>query len=65
MLIEELDITYHVGTTYDLNILQAYKIFGMPCTFFITPDGKVFRKWTGFITKDKLTEIIEELIQVS
>ena len=64
-LIQELGITYPTGTTSDAGVIQDYQLLGMPATYFIKTDGEIARIWTGLLTKDKLTELVEELIEVS
>jgi thioredoxin-like negative regulator of GroEL len=54
-----------VGTTSEPGVIQAYQITGMPSTLFITPDGRIVRKWTGLLTEEKLTELVQELLQES
>ena len=61
-LLEELEVTYPAGTTFDAGVVRDYRIFGMPTTFFILPDGKVLKKWGGFLTKGKMTELVQELV---
>lgn len=63
-LLQELGITYPVGATPEAKIIQAYQVVGMPSTYFITPDGQIVQKWTGFLNKEKLSELIEELLEV-
>ena len=64
-LLEELNITYPNGTTFDGNVVRTYKILGMPTTYFIGPDGEIFKTWTGALNKNKLVELTEELLEVS
>jgi thiol-disulfide isomerase/thioredoxin len=64
-LIQALGVTYPTGTTNDASVIQDYQLLGMPATYFITPDGEIARTWTGLLTKDKLTELVAELIEVS
>lgn len=64
-LLQDLGITYPAGTTSDASVIQAYQLLGMPATYFITPDGEITRTWTGLLTKDKLTELVKELVEVS
>jgi thiol-disulfide isomerase/thioredoxin len=64
-LVQELGITYPTGTTSDAGVIQDYQLLGMPATYFITPDGEIARTWTGLLTKEKLTELVEELLKVS
>ena len=63
-LLKELEVSYPAGSTSDSEVVREYEILGMPSTFFITADGKIFRKWTGLLTKDKLAEIVHEMLGV-
>lgn len=64
-LLQELQVTYPVGTTFDAQVVKKYQILGMPTTVFIKPDGKVLRTWTGLLTRKKLVELVEELLAAS
>jgi thiol-disulfide isomerase/thioredoxin len=64
-LLQELGVTYPAGTTSDAGVVQAYQVIGMPSTYFITPEGKIVRTWTGLLTKDKMGELVDELMQAS
>ena len=64
-LLDKLGITYPTGTTLDPKVLRENPPLGMPSTFFMTPDGTVFKKWTGLLTKDKLAELTQELLEAS
>jgi thiol-disulfide isomerase/thioredoxin len=64
-LVVELGITYPTGTTGDATVVQDYELLGMPTTYFITSDGEVLRRWTGLLTADKLSELVDELLQIS
>lgn len=64
-LLKELNITYPAGTTLDSQVVRDYQLLAMPTTFFIKPNGDVLRKWTGPITKGKLTELMDELLRAS
>ena len=61
-LLEELGITYPAGTTLDENVVRQYRVLSMPTTFFITADGKIFRKWPGLLNQKKISEIAEDLL---
>ena len=65
MLLEELEIGYPAGSTPDATVIAQYEVFGMPATLFIMPDGTVFNSWIGILTKEKLTELAEELLEAS
>lgn len=64
-LIRELGVTYPVGTTFDSSVVRAYRVRGMPTTFFITPQGEIVNTWTGLLTRDKLAELVGELLAAS
>jgi thiol-disulfide isomerase/thioredoxin len=64
-LLEELGVTYPAGTTSDANVVREYGLIGMPTTYFIKPDGELVQQWTGLLTEDKLTELVEELLDAS
>ncbi len=61
-LIEELGVTYPVGSTTDGNVMREYRILGMPSTIFMTRDGEIFRNWVGILDEAKLIEITEEML---
>ncbi|NHZ71760.1 MAG: redoxin domain-containing protein [Aquificales bacterium] len=64
-LLQTLSITYPAGTTIDPNVVREYGILGMPTTYFITPDGNIQATWTGLLTREKLTEMVEDLLAAS
>jgi cytochrome c biogenesis protein CcmG/thiol:disulfide interchange protein DsbE len=64
-LLGSLGVTYPTGTTSDAKVVQAYQITGMPSTYFIKPNGEIARKWTGLLTEEKLTELVQELLDAS
>jgi thiol-disulfide isomerase/thioredoxin len=61
-LLEELKVTYPAGTTFDANVVRDYQILGMPTTVFIKPNGEVVSNWAGLLTRDKMTDLVEELL---
>lgn len=64
-LLQEVGVTYPTGTTANADVLRAYQVIGMPTTLFITPDGEIVERWTGLLTKDKIEELVQELIDAS
>jgi thiol-disulfide isomerase/thioredoxin len=64
-LLNDLEITYPVGTTFDGQVVSDYGIIGMPTTILVAPSGEIHRKWTGFLNKEKLVELVETLLAVS
>lgn len=64
-LLRQLNVTYPAGTTFDPAVIKAYKIIGMPTTFFIKPNGEIADTWTGLLTRDKLEELTRKLLAAS
>lgn len=64
-LLQELNITYPAGTTFDASTVAAYEIRGMPTTVFLTSDGAIFEVHTGILDEATLREKVEKLIQAS
>ena len=64
-LLNVLNIHYPAGTTSDGQVVLDYRIPGMPSTYFITADGKIFRRWTGRLDKDNLVRITGQLLEHS
>jgi len=64
-LLQELEVTYPVGTTADAGVIRAYQVIGMPTTYFIKPNGEVVKRWTGILTRNKLFELAEVLLEAS
>jgi thiol-disulfide isomerase/thioredoxin len=64
-LLQEVGVTYPAGTTADAEVMRAYQVIGMPTTLFITPDGEIVERWTGLLTRDKMEELVQELIDAS
>ena len=60
--LEEFDITYPNGADLGSAISNAYKITGVPETFFIGRDGKVSRYVLGPVSANTLTGEIEDLL---
>jgi len=64
-LLQEVGVTYPAGTTDNADVLRVYQVIGMPTTVFITPHGEIVERWTGLLTKDKMEELVLELIDAS
>lgn len=60
--LDEFDITYPNGADLGSSISNAYKITGVPETFFIGKDGKVSRYVLGPVNESVLTGEIETLL---
>jgi len=64
-LVQELGITYPVGTTSEAAVIPAYRVLGMPTTAFITPAGRIVRQWTGILDYSALLRLVDELMAAS
>ena len=64
-LLEELDVHYPAGTTFDEAAVKELLILGMPTSIFLTADGVVHRKWTGFLNEEKFEEFIDAVLEAS
>ena len=58
---EEFDITYENGLD-QANIGGAYKITGIPETFWIDKDGNIVDHWIGAIDEASIIERTQRLI---
>jgi cytochrome c biogenesis protein CcmG, thiol:disulfide interchange protein DsbE len=62
--LEKFDITYPNGPDLRTRISQAYRITGVPETYFIDQDGLVHNKKIGPFTRyEDITRIIDEMLQ--
>jgi thiol-disulfide isomerase/thioredoxin len=64
-LLRELRITYPAGTTTDARTVRNYQVLGMPTTVFITPQGRIFRKYTGLLTRRQMETFLDDLLEAS
>jgi len=64
-LLDELEITFPVGTTPDTTVIRDYKVIGMPTTYTIKPNGEIIEQWTGVLTEDQLHGRIEALLEAA
>ena len=62
-LLSDLGVTYPAGYTADDQVLQNYRVLGLPTTVFINADGQIHRKWDGVLNLEKLTELTEEMLE--
>ena len=61
-LLQDLAVTYPAGFTLDGTVMRNYEVLTMPTTVFVTADGAVFRKWSGVLDLEKLTEITNNML---
>ncbi len=61
-LLRELGITYPNGFTDEGAVVSQYRVLSMPTTIFINSRGEVFRRWSGALNQEVLTEVVEEML---
>ena len=61
-LLEELNITYPIGSTDDSSLTQKYKVFGLPATIFIDANGEIFKNWGGALTSSVLRDQTSQML---
>ena len=61
-LLIDLDVNYPAGTTFDERVVRDFRVVGMPTTFFLYPDGRLLRAWSGLRNEEKINEFIDELL---
>ena len=59
--VDDFGLTFSLGPD-EGTILRDYNVSGFPTTVFVGEDQRIVRKWTGFITEEKLEEIITEIL---
>jgi len=61
-LLHDLGVTYPAGFTSDSDVIQKYRVLGMPTTIFIDTDGNIFNKWTGALNGSIIEEKVLEML---
>ena len=64
-LLEELNITYPAGAPPTRKPLVSYSVTSYPTTIFFDAAGRVFQRWDGAITEDRMTEIVDAVLEAS
>ena len=64
-LLQELNITYPAGYVHNRDALAKFRVTGTPTTVFLSPDGKVFRTWPGFLDQRDMARIIQDMLRAS
>jgi peroxiredoxin len=60
--VNDIGVTYALGTDPNGDIIKDYEIIGFPTTVFIDKDQKIVRKWTGPLTEEKIEELVQEIL---
>ena len=63
--LEEFDIRYPTAYTVNGDPVLDYDIQGMPTTVFITSEGQILDKRTGFLPEDQLRSKLQDLLDAS
>ncbi len=61
--LEEFNVTYPNGPDLQSKIAYAYRIGGVPETFFIAKDGQVFDVFIGPLTEERLVNVLEAALK--
>ena len=62
-LLRQLNIPYPVGRVHNRAALTKFRVTGTPTTVFLTPDGQVFRSWSGFLDQRDMARMIQDLLK--
>ena len=60
--VREIGVTYALGADESGDIIRDYKVTGFPSTAFLDRDHNIIRKWTGFLDRAKIEELVQELL---
>ena len=60
-LIDEYDVTFTMLRDENKEITEKYHVVGLPMNYFITKSGKIHKVKTGWMDKDKILEILQEI----
>ena len=60
--LDEQGTTFPTGPDIASRVTIDYNVINFPTTFFITRDGRVYKRWVGQIDETTLTTFIEELL---
>ena len=61
--VDEVGVTYALGPDEGSDITRGYDITSFPTTFFLDRNHKVVRKWVGFLTLEKMEELVQKLLK--
>jgi len=60
--VDQFGLTFLLGPDYDNIIMKKYEIVGFPTTIILDKDHRIFKVWVGYISKDQLIQIIEDVL---
>ena len=61
-LIDEYGVTFPMLRDESKEISEKYSVRGLPMNYFITTSGKIHKVITGWMDKDKILQIMQEMI---
>jgi hypothetical protein len=64
-LTNELGITFPTGTTPGATVMSAYEVLGVPTSLFFAPDGTLVKEWTGPLSEEQFSKMLDELLNTS
>lgn len=59
--VEQYDVTYPIALDEEGDVLQAFRVYPLPTSFFIDPDGTIRYVRVGEITTDEVIVLFESL----
>lgn len=62
VIAEETGVSYDLARDPEAELFGAFQVFGMPSTFFISPEGEILDRFTGATTGEQLEQKIRELL---
>ena len=61
-LLTDLGITYPAGSTSHDGVIADYGVLSMPTTVFVDPNGAIYRKWSGVLDHEALTNVTDKML---
>ncbi|MCD8509187.1 MAG: TlpA family protein disulfide reductase [Bacillus sp. (in: Bacteria)] len=62
--INDFNISYDIVMDHDGFVERNYRIFSLPMTFVVDPDGRIVIRKTGFMDYDMIVDIYEEAMEI-
>ena len=60
--VDEVGVTYALGPDEGSDLTKGYEVTSFPTTFFLDSDHRVVKKWGGFLSGEKMEELVQELL---
>lgn len=60
--VEEMDLTFPILLDERGEVMQQYRITGLPSSFFVAPDGTVYVRRVGEMTEEYIERTTAELL---